>query len=131
MLLLAETALWTAAVCQLGKSLRKSRESRPFRVTTEAVVAAKGANHFEATENLTLEDLLMIDVKCIPGVADVRVQRSGNTFRVDVILNAFEYEVREKVYSKELQLYNEFPDLDFDFRLIPAAAVDKITADAA
>jgi hypothetical protein len=70
---------------------------------------------------MSVEDVVKFDLESIDGVSEVGVRRAGGTFHIRVALDRFEYEVRQQVFAKELQLFDSFPDFYFDVTVTPAA----------
>ena len=70
---------------------------------------------------MSVEDVVKFDLEAIDGVSEVAVKRDGGTFHIRVALNRFEYDVRQQVFAKELQLFDAFPELYFDVTVTPAA----------
>jgi hypothetical protein len=60
------------------------------------------------------------DLGMIPEVRHVIVERFVDSYLVWVALDNPDREVREKVFDKQLGLLERFPEVDFDFNLIPA-----------
>jgi hypothetical protein len=68
-----------------------------------------------------LEAALAKDLASIPEVRHVLTERAeGNLLVWIAIDNAESYEVRSQVYEKELGLMDGFPEVSFDFNLMPA-----------
>ena len=80
----------------------------------------------------TLETTLGKDFGGIPQVRYVLTEWLDGPLRVWIALDNPEPGVRGKVYQKELELMDGFPDIDFDFNLIPALdrEVEKLTTGA-
>jgi hypothetical protein len=64
-----------------------------------------------------LKDFVMERMRSTPGVNSVDVSRDGNLVRVDIAVKDLEFDTCKPVYAKELELYNEFPDYDFQFNV--------------
>lgn len=68
-----------------------------------------------------LEGALAQDLASIPDVRYVLTERAEGNLLVWVIIdNAESYESRSRVYEKELGLMDAFPEVSFDFNLIPS-----------
>lgn len=68
----------------------------------------------------SLETALGKDFSAIPQVRHVLTERVDGLLLVWIALDDPEPSVRKRVYQKELELMDGFPDIDFDFNLIPA-----------
>ena len=68
----------------------------------------------------SLETALGKDFSAIPQVRHVLTERVDGLLLVWIALDNPEPSVRKRVYRKELELMDGFPDIDFDFNLIPA-----------
>ena len=109
------TATCQAASCAVAKGLQRFGNPTPFVVATELV----NRNAFVALSK-GIEQVIKLDMASLDGVSDVQVTRDGQTFRVRIVLNRFEYEVRKSIFAKELQLFDTFPDVYFDVTVTPA-----------
>src|SRR5271170_6967378 len=86
---------------------------------------AAGKNGFQISNDDSLGALLTMELRNIPGVRDVAVNRSGNDFQVNVVLESLDFTVFDQVVKRELYLFDEFPDFNFRFSILPAVAVDE------
>ena len=68
-----------------------------------------------------LEAALAKDLAGIPEVRHVLTDRADGNLLVWIAIDrADSYDVRQQVYEKELGLMDGFPEVNFDFNLIPA-----------
>jgi hypothetical protein len=67
----------------------------------------------------SLETLLGKDFGSISQVRYVLTERVDGPLLVWVAIDNSEPAVRRRIYQKELELIDRFPDIDFDFNLIP------------
>ncbi len=68
----------------------------------------------------SLDGALAKDFAGVPQVAEVFIQRDGDTVRVWISLDdVSDDEVRFRIYDKELSAMEAFPAIQFDFNLIP------------
>lgn len=68
-----------------------------------------------------LETALAKDFANIAAVHYVLTERADDNLLVWIAIdNAESYEVRTQVYEKELGLMDAFPEVSFDFNLVPA-----------
>ncbi len=73
----------------------------------------------------SLDVALAKDLSCIGDVRHVLTERAeGNLLVWIAIDHAESYEVRSQVYEKELGLLDGFPEVNFDFNLMPATDRD-------
>jgi|SRR5471032_739230 hypothetical protein len=68
----------------------------------------------------SVETALGKDFGSISQVRYVLTERADGPLLVWVAIDNPEPSVRRKIYRKELELIDRFPDMDFDFNLIPA-----------
>jgi len=69
---------------------------------------------------LPLEEALAKDLSFVAEVRHVLLERADTNFLVWIALDDPTRQVREKVFRKELELIEGFPEIDFDFNIIPA-----------
>jgi hypothetical protein len=67
-----------------------------------------------------LETALGRDFAAIPQVRHVLTEWAGGPLLVWIAVDNPEASVRQSIYQKELELIDLFPEIDFDFHLIPA-----------
>lgn len=80
-----------------------------FSIVPEVVVAGN------------LEAAIATDLASVPEVRHVLSERADGNLLVWIAIDSAESgEVRSRVYDKELGLMDGFPEVDFDFNLIPA-----------
>jgi hypothetical protein len=96
-----------------------------YSMTPNAYVTVVQRVPCQTAPTLSLSDSIAADIGSIAGVSEVSAQRRGDYFSVDVMLNRFEFDVRRKVYLKEQELYDAFPEYDFDFRVMPDSAAES------
>jgi hypothetical protein len=68
----------------------------------------------------SLETALGKDFGSISQVRYVLIERVDGPLLVWIAIDDPEPSVRRKIYQTELELIDRFPDIDFDFNLIPA-----------
>jgi hypothetical protein len=70
-----------------------------------------------------LKTALARDLASIPEVCCVLTEKAEGNLLVWIAIDKAEaYEVRSRVYEKELGLLDGFPEVNFDFNLIPAGS---------
>lgn len=74
----------------------------------------------ETLISLDLESALSRDLTSIPQVRHVMTDREDSNVLVWVAIDDPTPEVRQRVYQKELELIDGFPEIDFDFNLVPS-----------
>jgi hypothetical protein len=79
-----------------------------------------GRGELDTWVGLDLEDALARDLAFVEEVRHVCVERADNNLLVWIALDNPIREVRERVFQKELELIEGFPEIDFDFNIIPA-----------
>jgi hypothetical protein len=85
---------------------------------------AGAVNCFQITSGISLERKVTIELEEIAGVRDVKIQRSGNSFSVDVIVADLDFSTYEQVIKKEIELFDRFPELSFEFNVMPASSLE-------
>jgi hypothetical protein len=68
----------------------------------------------------SLEIALAEDLRLVPDVRHVLVERADDNLLVWIALDNPTREVREKVFQKQFDLIDGFPEISFDFNLIAA-----------
>src|ERR1039457_61618 len=68
-----------------------------------------------------LETALGKDFGGIPQVRHVLAERVDGPLLVWIAVDNPEASVRKRIYQKELELIDGFPEIDFDFNLVPAS----------
>ena len=106
-------------VCGAGKRVF-SLDYFSDAVTCTAI----GSGQPETIFSLGLEDALANDLALVKEVRDVSIERADNNFLVWIALDNPIREVRERVFRKELELIEGFPEIDFDFNVIQAKGRD-------
>lgn len=80
----------------------------------------------------SIETVLANDFASVPQVRHVLIEKADGPLLVLIAVDDPEPGVRRQIYQKELDLIAAFPDVDFDFNLIPAMnrASDEIATGA-
>jgi hypothetical protein len=68
----------------------------------------------------TLETALSRDLASVPQVRHVLTEWADGLLLVWIAIDNPEPGVRRRIYQKELELMAGFPEIEFDFNLIPA-----------
>src|ERR1035438_5833979 len=98
-MIIAETFIVATMLCT---SPCRKMSNRHFQY------AVAGENGFQISSDDSLGALLNMELRKIPGVRSVAVNRIGNDFDVDVILDKLEFPVFDQVVKRELYLFDEF-----------------------
>ena len=79
-----------------------------------------------------IEALLANDFASVPQVRHVLIENADGPVFVLIAVDNPEPSVRRQIYQKELDLLAAFPEIDFDFNVIPAMnrAPDEIATGA-
>jgi hypothetical protein len=85
-------------------------------------VAITAIGHGEPTVcfGADLEQALAHDMALVAEVRHVLIEKADNNILVWIALDNPIATVRERVFQKELELIEGFPEIDFDFNVIPA-----------
>lgn len=86
------------------------------------------SNTFQMSSGVSLEHKLKIELEEIDGVRNVAVTRRGNELQVNVVLDTLAFAPFEKITAVEMDVFARFPDLNFEFNVLPAAAFQEITS---
>jgi hypothetical protein len=105
-MIIAETILAISVLCTVPK--RKVSEF-------DICYVSDGVHAYQLSSGVSLERKVTIDLSEIDGVRDVDISRNGNVFEVRVAMNTLEFEKFEKVVQKEIELFDAFPGLTFNF----------------
>ena len=68
----------------------------------------------------SLETALSHDLASVPQVRHVITNRADSTLQVWIAVDDPTPEIRKRIYQKELDLISVFPEIEFDFNLIPS-----------
>lgn len=109
----------TPEVCGVGKRVL-SLDSISGAVT----LTAANSGCLDTVFSLDLEDALAHDLALVKEVRHLSIERADNNLLVWIALDNPVREVRERVFRKELELIEGFPEIDFDFNVIPAMGRD-------
>lgn len=115
-MIIAETILAVSIICSVPK---KRQDGQPLLVTYDSY----SRNTFQISSGISWERKLMIDLKDIDGVETVSIAQNGNVVEVTVVLDRLDFSSFQKVTRKEMELFDQFPGLRFEFNVLPAAAM--------
>jgi hypothetical protein len=79
---------------------------------------------FQISTDSSLQTKLTMELKNIPGVRSVAIDRKGNQFDVSVVLETLDFAIFDQVVQREVYLFDEFPEFKFRFSILPADAID-------
>jgi hypothetical protein len=92
-------------------------------------ITAGGSKEPNLLHSLDLEAALAADFRTVPDVRYVSVERADNNLLVWIALDSPTKENREKVFQKQFELIDGFPEIAFDFNL--TASLHHSSADFA
>jgi hypothetical protein len=92
--------------------------------TATLTATAIGRGEPQVFSGVALEDAIARDLAFVKEVRHVCVERADNNLLVWIALDNPIRGVRERVFRKELELIEGFPEIDFDFNVIPALGRD-------
>ena len=72
--------------------------------------------------SMTLEVALAKDLASVRQVRNVLVESVYGALLVWIVVDDPERPVRERIFQKQMDLMDAFPEMDFDFNLIPSMA---------
>jgi len=114
-----EAGIFTTALSTPPRKFSTERE-HTLRFDSR-VTHAYGVSKREIAVAEPLESAIAKDFASLPEVRHVLSEYvDGNLLLWIAIDNAGSYDVRSRVYDKELALMDGFPEINFDFNLIPA-----------
>lgn len=68
----------------------------------------------------TVEDAVAGDLKLVPEVSHVSVERADGNLLVWIAVSNPTKEVRERIFEKQYSVIDGFPEIEFDFNIIAA-----------
>jgi hypothetical protein len=77
-----------------------------------------------ALEDTGVEAVLAHDLSLVGDVRHVLTERADGSLLVWIALDNPAQEVREEVFQRELGLIDSFPEVEFDFNIVPAMGRD-------
>lgn len=105
---LAETLFVTCMLYAVpGRSIRSGRDHHFFSNCINT--------SFGVASGISLEEKVKTKFEDLPGVALVSVRQETSSIKVDLCLEALSFEIYEKVALRKLGLFDEYPDMDFEF----------------
>jgi len=81
-------------------------------------ITVGGSKEPSLLHSLDLEDALAADLRVVPDVRYVSVERADDNLLVWIALDSPTKENREKVFQKQFELIDGFPEIAFDFNVI-------------
>jgi hypothetical protein len=114
MVFIAETVM-AAGLCYIP--LKRVRDMRYVVCTSEH------AELVQTASGKTMEGQMISDIEEMAGVCRVSVNRAGDTFDVFVVMENMDFEPFDAVIRKKVDLYDRYPDLTFNFDVMPLNAV--------
>jgi hypothetical protein len=102
--------------CGAGEDLCSLNSGERGRIT----ITVNGKKEPSLLHSVTLEDALAQDFELISDVRFVSVERADDNLLVWIALDSPTKENREKVFQKQFELIEGFPEISFDFNLIPS-----------
>ena len=105
----------SAQRCGPGDRVLSAHSAEP-KITNNAA----GAKEPSLLYSASLESALASDLSLLSEVRHVFVERADNNLLVWIALDSPTKEVREKVFQKQFDLIDGFPEISFDFNLMSA-----------
>lgn len=94
-----------------------------LHLSSNCPILAPSARRFLVPHTMvadSLEVALAKDLATIPDVRHVLAEHVDGNLLVWIAIDNPEYELRTQIYQKQLELMDGFPEVNFDFNLIPA-----------
>lgn len=98
--------------CGVGERVLSIESRRPLTITVCGSEAPK------LLYSQTIEHALAADLALVPDVRHVLVERADDNLLVWISIDNPTKEVREKVFQKQFDIIDGFPEISFDFNLI-------------
>jgi hypothetical protein len=110
----------TPEKCGVGESVFCSSSS-------DVVLFTATGHQPQVSSSTDLETVLARDLSFVKEIRHVLVERADHNFLVWIALDNPIAEVRERVFRKQLDLIEGFPEVDFDFNVIAINGRDPYT----
>ena len=94
-----------------------------------SIITVRSSAEPSLLHSQTLEAALAADLSLVPEVEHIFVERADNTLLVWTSLEKTSKDVREKVFQKQFDIIEGFPEVSFDFNLV--SGKDRPPADLA
>ena len=94
---------------------------RTFSVSSAGggfTITAKGSKEPNLLHSATLEDALAMDLSLVSDIRYVSIERADDNLLVWIALDHPTRDNRERVFQKQFNLIEGFPEISFDFNLI-------------
>jgi hypothetical protein len=111
-------AVGSLALALPSKRREGSSENRICIVSTDS------GNSFQLSSGPSLEANVKSEIEDIDGVKRVVVVGDGTDYTVTVRLKEMEFSVFEKVIAKEIELFDQYPNKNFKFDILPESMDD-------
>jgi len=121
---------WTGFQCgALYSELNKTDSNEFFRKTTfkndanlDKIVYDREIIYIDdsraSVTTMNIERALNNSIAQIPGVEYIYLLQENESFNVWTIINDMNIELMEKIYEKEIEIYNQLPNTLFDFHVL-------------
>ena len=95
--------------------------SQPDIVYRKSILINSGDAKMATTVvSSTLQAALAQDLASVPQVSDILIENVKGAFLVWVVVDNPERQVRDRIFQKQMDLMDAFPEIGFDFNLIPS-----------
>jgi hypothetical protein len=75
------------------------------------------SNCFVASSGVSVERKLTNELEKIDGVGAVEINQSGNSYRVNITMDSYDFSKYERVIAKELEMFDKIPGSKFVFNV--------------
>jgi hypothetical protein len=106
---------------------RCSAGERVFRVNSDVptlILSADWSHSPNIVNGLDLETSIARDLALVEQVHHILIERAEGNLLVWISVDNPVKEVRERIFQKELLLIEGFPEVDFDFNIVPSMSRD-------
>jgi hypothetical protein len=66
----------------------------------------------------TLNQFVALSISAVPEVEQVSTLLQGNALQVEIVVDAFDAEVRNRIYERQEAIIHEFEMFEFDFYIV-------------
>ena len=117
-MIVCETILAVTMVCTAAGTARD--ESLP-----EFLSGGLAKNFFQISSGSSLEEQVKRDIEQLEGVHSVQITKGNGRIAVNVFLTELDFRYFPALAAKEIELFDSYPGLKFDFNMLPIAAIEE------
>jgi len=111
MIFVAETVFAITTICTTAR--RRHVVAEPYCISNIATIS----NSFSVSTGISLGQTVTNEIEDIDGVQGVSIKQAGDSYAVNVVMETIDFDSFQKVVAKELELFDKYPGLRFDFNI--------------